>query len=165
MKQRAGGFGSLAITIQRTSQQQTSDLFKSIGERIRPSSQLSSAGMIEKLPNQSGHSCVCANLTHGPRQHGLAGQAPQSGAGLFCFLSIDSIVVFIAYNVAHNVFAKLRSVPASWLWTFGWVCNSQQRAINTYTGFNTSYPVSHCVDACFCWVCLDDYLEFRFTTL
>ena len=122
-------------------------------------------GMIEKLPNQSGHWCVCADLTPGPRQHGLAGQAPQSGTGLFCFLSIDSIVVFIAYNVAHNVFAKLRSVPASWLWTFGWVCNSQQRAINTYTGFNTSYPVSHCVDACFCWVCLDDYLEFRFTTL
>ena len=43
MKQRARGFGSLAITIQRTSQQRSSDSIKSIGACIRPSSQLSSA--------------------------------------------------------------------------------------------------------------------------
>ncbi len=69
--------------------------------------------MIEKLPNQSGQWYECANLTHSPQLHGLAGQVPHSGAGLFCFLSIDSIVVFIANNVAHNVLLKLRSVPAS----------------------------------------------------
>ena len=49
MKQRARGFGSLAITIQRTSQQRTSDSFKSIGERIRPILQFSSAGNDRKV--------------------------------------------------------------------------------------------------------------------
>ena len=35
------------------------------------------------------------------------------GLGLLSFLSIDSIVVFIVYKVAHNVLLKVRSVPTS----------------------------------------------------
>ena len=56
---------------------------------------------------------MCAISDSGPQRHGQTGQMTHSGVGFFSFLSIDSIVVFIANNVAHNVLLKLRSVPAS----------------------------------------------------